>query len=112
MSPPGRVAHASRVLVSVSRRNELRTDFRPKEKSAMTRRHRQHARRVCYPKQLLQRFTLHFILHPNALSPRTHPPAWRDARLTRAPPSGDRGPDEKPPLERPPPIPLGAIKSS
>src|SRR5205823_122081 len=40
-----RVAHASRVLVSASRRNSL------SEKSAMTRRHRQHARRVCYPER-------------------------------------------------------------
>src|SRR5213595_638453 len=39
----GRVARASRVLVSASRRNNL------SEKSAMTKGHRQHARRVRYP---------------------------------------------------------------
>jgi len=44
-----RVAHASRVLVSASRRNELTFDFHQQEKSAMTRRRHQHARRVCYP---------------------------------------------------------------
>jgi len=39
-----RVAHASRVLVSASRRNNLFL-----QKSALARRQRQHARRVRYP---------------------------------------------------------------
>jgi hypothetical protein len=49
------VAHASRVLVSASRRNglpntsQLTLELNAYEKSAMARRHRQHARRVRYP---------------------------------------------------------------
>src|SRR6266508_104677 len=49
------VAHASRVLVSASRRNDLSFDFRPrrrcesKGKFAIARRNRQHARRARYP---------------------------------------------------------------
>jgi hypothetical protein len=44
-----RVARASRVLISASRRNELHLNFQTQEKSAMTERHRQRAGRVRYP---------------------------------------------------------------
>jgi hypothetical protein len=44
-----RVARASRVLVSASRRNELHLNFQTPEESAMTGRHRQRAGRVRYP---------------------------------------------------------------
>jgi hypothetical protein len=43
------VARASRALVLASRQNNLFFDVEPEEKSAMAKRHRQHARRVRYP---------------------------------------------------------------
>src|SRR5205823_11893586 len=53
-----------------------------------------------------------FMSHPDECSPQKRPPAWRGARLTRAPPNGGRAPGGKPPVERQPPIPLAATKSS